>query len=106
MTYSKVNYGDIEPKSEGMHFLRDPLAAENLGLTVVEAEPGWTGMEHDHEDEEQEEVYLLVEGEATVHVEGDAVDMEPGDALRIPPEAPRQIENGDMPSTFVMVGAP
>jgi quercetin dioxygenase-like cupin family protein len=106
MAYTKVNYEDVEAQSPGMHFLREPLAAENLGLTVLECEAGWSGKEHDHADEEHEEIYLLVEGAATVHVEGDAVDLEPGDAIRIPPEAPRSIEVGDVPSTLVLAGAP
>jgi len=29
-----------------------------------------------------------------------------GDAVRVPPEATRRIENGDGESTFVLAGAP
>lgn len=106
MTHTKVNYQDVEPVSDAMHFLRDPLDCDQLGLTVVECAPGWTGMEHDHADDEQEEVYLLVEGEATVSVNDEEIEMKPGDALRIAPEATRQIQNGDTESTFVLAGAP
>lgn len=89
-----------------MHFLRDPLDCENLGVTVVECEPGWTDKEHDHAAEGQEEVYLLLSGEATVTVEDESVEMEDGDAIRIPDDATRYIENGDTESRFVLVGAP
>lgn len=106
MTYDTVSYRDVDPVSEAMHFLRDPLDCTQLGLTVVECEPGWTGMEHDHTDDDHEEVYLLVEGEATVTVDGDDVTMEAGDALRIAPDATRLIQNGDTESTFVLAGAP
>ena len=106
MTYTKVNYNNVEPVSGGLYFLRDPLDAENLGVSVLECEPGYTGMEHDHADEGQEEVYVLVEGAATVTVDGEDVEMESGDALRIPPEATRQIDNGDSESRFVLAGAP
>ncbi len=106
MAYETVNYQEVNPVSEAMHFLREPLGCEQFGLTVIECEPGWTGMEHDHADDDQEEVYLLLEGRATVTVDGEDVQLEPGDALRIPAEATRQIQNGDTESTFVLAGAP
>jgi len=106
MTHTKVNYEDVEPRAGAMHFLRDELDAEQVGLTVLDCEPGWSGMAHDHADDDHEEIYFLVEGEATVVVEGDAVQMESGDALRLSPDATREIENGDTESTFVLVGAP
>ncbi|MFB6109826.1 MAG: cupin domain-containing protein [Halodesulfurarchaeum sp.] len=106
MSYDKVNYRDVDPASEAMHFLRDPLDCSQLGLTVVECEPGWTGMEHDHAEEGHEEVYLLVDGEATVTIDGEDVPMESGDAIRVPADATRQIQNGDTDSTFVLAGAP
>jgi len=44
MTHTKVTYDDVEPVSEGLYFLRDPLDADNLGVSVLECEPGYTGM--------------------------------------------------------------
>lgn len=106
MTYTRVNYEDIEARADAMHFLRDPLDAEKLGLTVVDCEPGWTGMEHDHAEKDHEEIYYLTEGEATVVVEDEAVEMAAGDALRVSPDGTRRIENDDTASTFVLAGAP
>ncbi|MFB6182926.1 MAG: cupin domain-containing protein [Haloarculaceae archaeon] len=106
MTYEKVNYNDVDPVADAMHFLRDPLACESLGVTVIECDPGWTGKAHDHAEEDHEEVYLLVDGEATVSVEDEDVSMAAGDALRVPSDATRQIRNGDTESTFVLTGAP
>lgn len=106
MSHTRVNYRDVDPVADGLYFLRDALDCENLGISVLECDPGWTGMEHDHADEGEEEVYLLVEGEATIDVGGDAVEMDAGDALRVAPTATRQIHNGDVESRFVVVGAP
>ncbi|MFB6071200.1 MAG: cupin domain-containing protein [Halanaeroarchaeum sp.] len=106
MAYTKTNYEDVEPVGESMHFLRDPLECETLGVTVVDCDPGWAGKPHDHAEEDHEEVYLLVEGEATVTVEGEDVPMAAGDAIRVAPEATRQIRNGETESTFVLAGAP
>jgi len=106
MAYSKVNYEDVEPVAESMHFLRDALDCETVGVTVLDCESGWSGKPHDHAEEDHEEVYLLLDGEATVTIDGEEVGMEAGDAVRIPPEATREIRNGDAESTFVLAGAP
>lgn len=106
MSHRKVNYHDVEAVAGGMHFLRDELDCETVGITVLECAPGWTGKEHDHADGDHEEVYFLVEGEATVTVEDEPVEMTPGDALRVDPGATRQIENGSSESLFVLAGAP
>lgn len=107
MAYDKVNYADVDPGAGGtMHFLRGALNCEELGLTVAEYPPGWTGTEHEHADNDHEEVYLLLDGEATVTVDGEDVPLDAGDALRVDPASSRQIQNGDAESTFVIVGAP
>ena len=105
MSYSKVNYEETDP-NYGMHFLRDSLGCEDHGVTVVDAEPGWEGPEHEHSDNDHEEVYLLVDGEAMVTIDGEDVSLEAGDAVRVPPGATRQITNGDSHSQFVLTGAP
>lgn len=57
-----------------MHFLRDALDCERLGVAILDYEADWTGKEHDHADDDQEEVYLFIEDEE--------MTMESGDALR------------------------
>mgnify|MGYP000465723361 FL=1 len=103
---SKARYDDVDPVGGGLHFLRDELDCTNLGVSVLECDPGWAGKPHDHAEDGQEEVYVLVEGEATVTVDGDDVSLEAGDALRLAPEEERQIRNGETESRFVLVGAP
>ncbi|MFW6320521.1 MAG: cupin domain-containing protein [Halohasta sp.] len=106
MSYTKVNYEDVEPVGGGLHILRDELDCEGLGVSVLTCEPGWEGKSHDHADADQEEVYVLVEGAATVTIDDEEVSMTAGDALRIDPDSERQIENGDSESMFVLAGAP
>lgn len=106
MSWTRTNCGDVNAVVEGMHFLRDPLECVRLGVTVGECEPGWQGMEHDHPEEDHEEVYLLLEGAATVEIADETVKMDPGDALHIPAEATRQIRNAQAESRFVLAGAP
>ncbi|MFB6104011.1 MAG: cupin domain-containing protein [Halobacteriaceae archaeon] len=105
MGYTTTSYGDVEPVADGMHFLRDPLETEAVGFTVLECDPEWSGQPHDHADEDHEEVYFLVEGDASVEIEGRTVDLDPGDAVRIDPEDTRQLRVGDTASRLVLVGA-
>ena len=105
MTHTKVDY-DVEPVADALHFLREPLDCENVGVSVLDCEPGWTGKEHEHADDGQEEVYVIIEGEAVITVEGEGIELGAGDALRVSPESTRQIRNGETESTFVLVGAP
>ena len=104
MAHEKVNYEETET-TYGIHFLRDPLGCENHGMTVIDADPDREGPEHEH-DEDHEEVYVLVEGEATITVNGEDISMSAGDAVRVSPDATRQVINGDTESQFVIIGAP
>jgi quercetin dioxygenase-like cupin family protein len=105
MAHTLVNYDDVDAVGGGLHFLRDALDCTNLGVSVLDVEAGWSGKAHDHADDGEEEVYVLVEGEATVTVEGETVSMSAGDALRVDPEATRQVD-ADADSLFVIAGAP
>lgn len=105
MGYSKENYAEVDPLAPGMHFLRDALDCERLGLTVVEGDEEWSGMEHDHEEGSHEEVYLLVEGSGSITVDGEDVALDPGDAVRVSPSSTRTYEF-DEASRLVVVGAP
>lgn len=106
MSYDSVTATDVEPRAPGMHFLRDALDCENLGVTLVEADDGWEGMEHDHAEDGQEEVYLLVDGAATLTVEGDTLDLDPGDAVRVDGGATRSLTFEADDSRMVIAGAP
>lgn len=98
----------------GMWFFREPLGCDNLGVTLLELEPGGKGKAHDHADDGQEEVYLVVDGEATVHLGGDGdgppeteVTLSAGEAVRVGPDTRRQLHNrGDGTMRVVIAGAP
>ncbi len=105
MSYDKTAYDDVDPAGGALYFLRDALDCEQLGVSVLEADADWTGMEHDHADEDHEEVYVLLDGAATLTVDGEDVPMEPGDAVRVDPGTARQIHTDDE-SRMVIAGAP
>ena len=103
---TKVDYRDGDERAPGMFFLRDALDCENLGLTVVEADANWEGMEHDHADEGHEEVYLLARGSATLDVEGTEYELREGEAVRVAPSETRRLRAGDDGAHVVVAGAP
>lgn len=105
-TYKRVHYGDIEPVSGAMHTLSDSLESKQVGVSMVRCEPGWRNQPHNHETNDHEEIYILLEGTATVVIDDESLEMKAGDAIWIPPAATRQIRNGDEESAFVLVSAP
>jgi len=105
MSHALLDYHDVDPVGGGLHFLRDALDCSNLGVSVLDVEAGWSGKAHDHAGDGEEEVYVLVEGAATVTVGDETVSMSAGDALRVDPDVTRQID-ADESSLFVIAGAP
>jgi len=118
MDYDTASTDDIDsivPEEHGgMWFFREPLDCENLGVTLLELEPDSKGKPHDHADDGQEEVYLVVDGELTVQLGGSDADppetelsLAAGEAVRVGPETRRQLHNhGDGPVRVVVAGAP
>lgn len=105
MSYDRASYADVEPRAPGMYFLRDALNCEGLGVTVVEGDADWSGMAHDHGEEGHEEVYLLIDGAATLTVEGEELALDPGDAVRVDPEDERHL-SFETESKLIAAGAP
>ncbi|MFC7135249.1 MULTISPECIES: cupin domain-containing protein [Salinibaculum] len=105
MSYTTVRYDEVEPRAPGMHFLRDALDCENLGVTVLDVDSGWTGKEHDHTHDSQEEVYLLLDGSGKLTVDGADVPLQPGTAVRVDPASTRRL-SFDRDSLLVIAGAP
>jgi uncharacterized cupin superfamily protein len=102
----------IPEEAGGMWFFREPLGCENLGMTLLQLEPGQDGKPHDHADDRQEEVYLVVDGEVTVRVGGDEtptdeLTLADGEALRVGPDTRRTLSNtGDERARIAIAGAP
>lgn len=112
MGYGKASTEDVDSlvpeEYGGMWFLRDELGAEDLGVTVLELEPDAKGREHDHGEDGQEEVYLVVEGEVDVDLtdSDETVTLEEDEAVRLDAGETRRIVNrGDVRAKLVLAGA-
>lgn len=62
-------------------------------------------MEHDHDEQDHEEVYVLLEGGGTFTVDGETFTVEAGDAVRVNPGSSRQLSFAEE-SLMVIAGAP
>lgn len=111
MGYDTTHKTDVESvvpdEFGGMWFLKEELGTSELGVTVLELEPGGKGKAHDHGEDGQEEVYYVVSGAVDVHLGEETVTVGPEEAIRLDPDQQRQIENnGDERATLVLAGAP
>lgn len=83
--------------------LRKQLGVSSFGLNQMILQPGQRGRIHRHGH--QEEVYLVLEGELTVAIEGEEKTLVEGELIRIAPEVRRQLLNGSGARTvFVAIG--
>lgn len=107
-TATKTDAESVVPEEfGGMWFLKDELDASDLGLSVLELEPGGRGKEHDESESGQEEIYFVVTGTVDIHLDGETVTLGPDEAIRLDSDQRRQIENnGDERAKLVLAGAP
>jgi mannose-6-phosphate isomerase-like protein (cupin superfamily) len=95
-----------DPEEYEVRFMRNDLGCEHCGVSFARYSPGFAGVPHSHN--RQEEIYLLVSGRAQALVgENEVIDIEPWTAIRVPPETPRALRAvGDEDAIFVKIGAP
>jgi uncharacterized cupin superfamily protein len=76
---------------ERFQSLRRELGVSTFGMNAIAFEPGQRGRIHRHE--RQEEVYLVLEGELMLLVEGEEHNLGEGALARVAPGVRRQLVN-------------
>src|SRR5213596_2028961 len=97
------NFG-LSPQLES-RMARVPLEMENAGLTYMRIAPGFR-IPFGHKHKNQEEVYVLVSGNARIKIEDEVREMKPWDAVRLHRDTVRGFEAGDQGAEFLAIGAP
>jgi uncharacterized cupin superfamily protein len=100
-----VGYAVLDLRShERFQTLRRELGVSSFGLNLIRLRPGQRGRIHRHE--RQEEVYLVLEGELTLVIEGEErPTLRRGEAVRIAPDVRRQLLNrGGEPCALLAIG--
>lgn len=74
---------------------RAELGVTSFGLQVIKLPPENTSYpEHDHVEDGQEEVYLPLEGDGWIEIDGERVELDPKVFVRVGPAAKRKLFSG------------
>jgi len=94
----------LQPESEERFVpLRRELGVSSFGLNQMNLQPGQRGRIHRHE--RQEEVYIVLEGELTIGIEGEEETLGKGELIRVGPGLRRQVSNrGSEPLVMIALG--
>jgi mannose-6-phosphate isomerase-like protein (cupin superfamily) len=101
---------DMAPRfqmGEGIeaHFARKALGLEKSGIAYFKLGPDYK-LPFGHTHSEQEEIYLVVSGEARLKLDDEEVELGPLDAVRIPPNVMRGMAAGSDGAELIAFGAP
>ncbi|WP_432507992.1 cupin domain-containing protein [Halorubrum ezzemoulense] len=107
----RVSIDEVEPSALGSDVdrrgLSEPLGATDVALNRYRLDPGerFSGGLHTHMD--QEEIFVVVEGEATFETMDGDVSVGAGEAVRFAPSEFQSGKNdGDEPVVAFALGAP
>jgi len=86
---------------------RKSLGAEAFGFNVVDIEAGGEIPAHDHTGDNQEEVFIILEGEGKIVTDGEEHDAPAGTFCRFAPNVNRTIRNeSDGNVRALLIGVP
>ena len=83
----------IEDLGEGPGFrkVRSALGVTEFGVNAIVLPPGYTSRRHFHE--RQQELYLVLNGEIELELDGDKHTLGPGGLARVDPPTVRSLRN-------------
>ena len=89
----------------GMLKARAGLGVTSFGMQLLRFPPNADRYpEHDHAFDGQEEVYLVLDGSATLTVADETHELEPGVFARVGPSESRKLATGDSPAVILVLG--
>ena len=100
---ASIQLTSIDPDADTFQLLRRQLGVTSFGINLLTLRPRQRLRVHRHE--RQEEVYMILEGELTLIVEGEPYVLGKGDLARVGPEPKRQLTNpGDAQVVVLALG--
>jgi glyoxylate utilization-related uncharacterized protein len=102
------DFDEMEGSGEATWRLaRKSLGISAFGINVVDIGAGGGIPEHDETGRDQEEVFIIVEGDATAVIDGSDHPAPRGTFVRVAPALQRTIRNdGESPARVMIVSAP
>lgn len=86
---------------------RKTLGAKAFGFNVVDLAPGGELPAHDEAESGQEEVFVVLDGQATLVADDDEVNAEPGTFIRYGSGVRRTVRNSsDSDVRLLLIGVP
>ncbi len=102
-----IAHRDELERSGGWSLARRTLGLASFGINLVEVEPGGQIPEHDESERDQEEVFLVLEGDTAMVIDGKEHRAPVGTLARLDPERRRTVRNtGTEPATVLIASAP
>ncbi|MGZ8665846.1 MAG: cupin domain-containing protein [Solirubrobacterales bacterium] len=113
------DFDSMSHEGLSMHTVRSGLGVSSFGIQVIRIPPGNDAYpEHDHSPQgiggrmfekrpgqlDQEEVYTVLEGTATLRAGGQEHELEPGVLARVGPGETRKIVTGAEGATLLALG--
>jgi Mannose-6-phosphate isomerase len=106
MGFALVQRTDFE-RTGNWQLVRRTLGLRAFGINIVEIPPGEQIPEHDETDRDQEEVFFVLSGSATLVIDGQDHPAPAGTFARLDPEHKRTVRNdGSEPADVLIVSAP
>jgi mannose-6-phosphate isomerase-like protein (cupin superfamily) len=84
---------------------RAELGVSSFGMQVLDLPPSVTGYpEHDHGQDGQEEVYIVLRGSADMDIDGEHVTIDPETLVRVAAGTKRKVVPGDKGARLLVIG--
>ena len=84
---------------------RAELGVSSFGMQVIDLPPSVTGYpEHDHGQDGQEEVYVVLRGSADRDSDGEHVTIDPDTLVRVAAGTKRKVVPGDKGARLLVIG--
>jgi uncharacterized cupin superfamily protein len=111
--YTHLNLNDVENQApnfgldEGMEarFATGDLGLEKSGAGFIRLAPGFR-VPFGHAHSEQEELYVVIRGNAKVKLDDETIELREYDAVRVGPGVTRNVEAGPEGVEYLAFGAP
>jgi uncharacterized cupin superfamily protein len=111
--YTLVNLKEVEDQAPKfglapnveMRMARVALGLQNSGVSYQRLAPKFR-LPFGHKHNQQEEIYVVINGGARVKLEDEVVELKPLDAVRVPKDTMRGFEAGPEGVELIAIGAP
>lgn len=103
-SYQLIDVLEVEARNGIFRALTDQLGVAGFRINQLELAPGAEGLEHDHIENDREEVYAVVAGSGVLRMGGEAIPLHAGHFIHLAPDVRRQMVAGDQGLTWIGIG--